>query len=91
MVLRDIIKQTPINKPINLKALYYMKDHRRVDLVNLHSALHDMLVHYGVLADDNSKIIVSTDGSRVLYDKDNPRTVLIIQFIEEEEMNYEIN
>jgi Holliday junction resolvase RusA-like endonuclease len=64
----------PIDKPVNVKALYYMPTRRRVDLTNLESALMDVLVHHGVLADDNSNIVVSTDGSRVLYDKENPRT-----------------
>jgi len=63
-----------INKPVNVKALYYMPTRRKVDLPNLHGALHDVLVTYGILADDNSNIIVSTDGSRVMYDKNNPRT-----------------
>ena len=63
-----------INKPCNVKAIYYMPTRRRVDLVNLHSALHDVLVHCRILEDDNSKIIASTDGSRVMHDKDNPRT-----------------
>ena len=67
-----------IYKPINVKATYYMPTRRKVDLINLHGALHDVLVHYGVLADDNSSIIVSTDGSRVLYDKENPRTEIEI-------------
>lgn len=73
----------PIDEPINVKALYYMGTHRKVDLINLHSALHDILVHYGVVADDNSKIIVATDGSRVLYDKDKPRTEVIITSMED--------
>ena len=73
----------PIDEPVNIKALYYMSTHRKVDLVNLHSALHDILVHYGVVADDNSKIIAATDGSRVLYDKDKPRTEVIITSMEE--------
>jgi Holliday junction resolvase RusA-like endonuclease len=64
----------PIDKPINVKAIYYMPTRRRVDLVNLHSALHDILVKHQVITDDNSNIIVSTDGSRVEYDKENPRT-----------------
>lgn len=68
----------PIDKPMNVQALYYMPTRRRVDLCNLHNALHDMLVHHGLLADDNSKIIVSTDGSRVLYSKENPRTEITI-------------
>jgi Holliday junction resolvase RusA-like endonuclease len=63
-----------ISEPINVKATYYMPTRHRVDLTNLHESLHDILVDYHILSDDNSKIIVSTDGSRVLYDKDNPRT-----------------
>ena len=47
--------------------------------MNLHSALHDVLVEVGVLEDDNSQIVVSTDGSRVLYDKHNPRTEVEIE------------
>ena len=79
-----IIKpEKPISEPVNVKALYYMGTHRKVDIANLHSALHDILVHYGVVADDNSKIIASTDGSRVLYDKDKPRTEVVITRMED--------
>lgn len=59
---------------INVKALFYMPTHRRVDLVNLLQALLDVLVKYGVIKDDNSNVVVSVDGSRVYYDKENPRT-----------------
>lgn len=75
-----------IDYPVNVKALYYMPTRRRVDLTNLHEALHDVLVKYNVLADDNSKIIVSTDGSRVLYDKEHPRTEVIITALEEDDV-----
>lgn len=68
-----------IDYPVNIKALYYMPTRRKVDLVNLHSALHDSLVAANVLLDDNSQIVVSTDGSRVLYDRVNPRTEIIIE------------
>lgn len=68
-----------ISKPVNIKALYYMPTQRRVDLTNLNSALHDILVKAGVIEDDNCKIVVSTDGSRVLYDKSNPRTEVEIR------------
>lgn len=64
----------PIDYPVNVKAVFYMQTKRKVDLTNLHEALHDILVKYGVLEDDNFKIIQSTDGSRVSYDKWNPRT-----------------
>ena len=71
-------KGETIDYPINVKAVYYMPTRHRVDLTNLHEALHDILVKYGVVLDDNSKIIVSTDGSKVLYDKENPRTEVTI-------------
>lgn len=72
-----------IDKPVNVKAIYYMPTRRKVDLTNLHEALHDVLVNCRVLLDDNSSIIVSTDGSRVRYDKNSPRTeVEITEVIE---------
>ena len=67
-----------INYPVNIKATYFMPTQRRVDLINLHSALHDILVKANVLMDDNCQIVVSTDGSRVLYDKERPRTEVTI-------------
>jgi len=83
-----------IDYPVNVKATYYMPTRRRVDLTNLHEALHDILVHYGVLEDDNCRVIVSTDGSRVKYDKHNPRTEIVIERAPDvpmqEEMGYEM-
>jgi Holliday junction resolvase RusA-like endonuclease len=79
---KPFLKAVNIDYPINIKALYYMPTHRRVDLVNLHEALCDVLVKYGVIADDNSKIVASMDGSRVLYDKNNPRTEVYIEKVE---------
>lgn len=72
-----------INKKVNVKAIYYMGSHRKVDISNLHSALHDILVHYEVVEDDNSSIIAATDGSRVKYDKEFPRTEITITDMEE--------
>ena len=69
---------TPIDYPVNVKCLYWMPTKRRVDLVNLQEASLDILVKHGVLADDNSSIVVSMDGSRVFYDKDEPRTEITI-------------
>jgi Holliday junction resolvase RusA-like endonuclease len=67
-----------IDYPVNLCATFFMPSKRRVDLVNLLEALQDALVKANVLADDNSKIVKSVDGSRVLYDKEHPRTEVII-------------
>ena len=70
-----------IDYPVNIKATYYMPTKRKVDLINLHSALHDCLVHANILLDDNCQIVISTDGSRVYYDKFNPRTEIEIKRI----------
>ena len=67
-------KGLKINYPVNIKAVYYRKDRRKVDLSNLHEALQDILVKYGVLEDDNYTIVASHDGSCVRIDKEDPRT-----------------
>lgn len=72
-----------INEPVNIKAVYYKKDRRKSDLVNFHQALFDVMVEREALTDDNDSIIVSTDGSRTMYDKENPRTEVEITFLEE--------
>ena len=71
-------KELKISDPVNVQAHYYMQTRRKVDLTNLNEALHDTLVKYGVLEDDNAQIIYSTDGSRVYYDRENPRTEIVI-------------
>lgn len=77
--------EEPINYPVCIKALFYMPTHRRCDLTNLLEALHDVLTKWKVIEDDNSKIIQSVDGSRVLYDKQNPRTEIYITKMKGEE------
>lgn len=74
----------PFLSPCNVKCLYYMPTHRRVDLVNLQEATLDILVRYGILIDDNSNVVVSMDGSRVLYDKENSRTEIYIEEVRNE-------
>lgn len=80
--LRCIIpSMDPIDYPVNVECHFYMATRRRVDLNNLLECATDVLVHAGVLKDDNSDIVVGHDGSRVHYDKKNPRTEIIIQEI----------
>lgn len=74
----------PFLSPCNVKCLYYMPTRRRVDLVNLQEATLDILVRYGILIDDNSNVVVSMDGSRVLYDKENSRTEIYIEEVKDE-------
>lgn len=73
----------PIATRVNVKMVYYMPTRRRVDLVNLQEATLDILVKAGVLADDNSGVVATMDGSRVLYDKERPRTEIYISPLED--------
>ena len=75
--------KTPLAGRYRVAAEFYMPTRRRVDLTNLLEAAHDTLVAAKILADDNNTIIASVDGSRVLYDKENPRTEIIIQELNE--------
>ena len=76
----------PFLSPCNLRCLFYMPTRRKVDLSNLISAISDILVHYGILMDDNSNIIKGYDGSRVIYDKGNGHTIIEITEFEESEV-----
>ena len=67
-----------LNQPLNIKCEYYMETKRMVDLTNLLSSTMDCLVSAGVIEDDNCNIAVSNDGSRVYYDKNNPRVEIEI-------------
>ena len=75
-----------IDYPVNVKCLYYMPTKRKVDITNLLSATDDILVKHGVLVDDNRNIVASHDGSRVYYDKVNPRVEIEITPLEDYEI-----
>lgn len=66
-----------------------MPTRQTVDLINLHEALHDIMVENNCIKNDDSRIIVSTDGSRVLYDKENPRTEVYIERIQDYQNPFE--
>lgn len=76
--------EQPIDYPVNLTCKFYMQTRRRCDIVNLLQATQDILVKYGVLADDNFNIVYSLDGTRVDFDKVNPRTEITIERMENE-------
>ena len=71
--------KVPISEAVNVKCVYYMPTRRRVDLTNLLEATADLLVTYGVLADDNRNVMYAVDGSRVFYDKEHPRCEIEIE------------
>ena len=78
--IRGDLRNLKINRPVNVKCIYWMEKDIAVDLANLLEATNDMLVKHGVLADDNRKIVATHDGSRVFVDPENPRVDITISF-----------
>lgn len=80
----DKIKKYKIEEPVNVKFIIYRKN--RIggpgDLVNFEQAALDILVETGVLKDDNNDIVKAHDGSRMYYDKENPRVEVEISLCE---------
>lgn len=68
----------PIDFPVNVKCTFYMPNNRLCDLTNHLESIDDVMVKAGLLKDDNYKILASHDGSRVLVDKEQPRTEVVI-------------
>ena len=75
----------PIKGPVQLVYKLYTQTWHRKDDLNLYEALDDILVTNGILLDDDRKTIRSRDGSRVLYDKENPRAEIYIYSYSEED------
>lgn len=76
-------REDPISEPVEIECHFFMPTRRLCDLTNLLEAVDDILVKYQVIADDNYSIIESHDGSRVHYDKENPRTEITIRGYED--------
>jgi len=83
---RDSIYQIPsavklnIDVPCVVTTVFFMPDERRVDVSNLISAIHDILVKGEVLADDNRKIASHVVGW-CETDKADPRVEIKIEVI----------
>ena len=71
----------PIIIPIQATFLFYVKDKRARDLCNLIQAPQDLLKAAGIIGDDCQ--IKSLDGSRIYYDRLNPRTEISITIFKE--------
>lgn len=74
----------PIECSLNVKCLFYLPTRRRTDLTNLLEAVDDLLVSAGIIADDHYGIVTAHDGSRCFWDKENPRTEIIITKLQPE-------
>lgn len=70
--------EEPIDYPVILLCKFFMQSLRVVDLSALYEGIQDTLVKMEILKDDNFNIVIGHDGSRVLLDRDNPRTEISI-------------
>ena len=75
---------SPLECPVHIQYLFYMGTRRKVDKLNLQAAADDLLVLAGIIKDDNASIVKSHDGTRVRYDKENPRTEIYIYDYQED-------
>ena len=67
-----------VDFPVNMAVSFYVSKKLKYDLTNLLEAIDDAAVKSGFIADDNRDIIAGHDGSRVYYDKLNPRIEVTI-------------
>lgn len=67
-----------VDFPVNMAVSFYVSKKLKYDLTNLLEAVDDAAVKSGFIADDNRDIIAGHDGSRVFYDKYNPRIEITI-------------
>jgi hypothetical protein len=79
----------PISEELHIVYRLYMQTKRRVDDLNLYASLDDLLVTNGIIKDDCISIIRCRDGSRVYYDKAQPRAEIYIYKYREEEDNWQ--
>lgn len=69
--------------PVELKIRYWWKDKRKRDKDNLESALFNVLVNGGWLADDNCEVITNTRWEYMGLDRKNPRCEVSAWTVEE--------
>lgn len=84
--VHQAIKMLTIGKNYNIKKckmtiIYYFKDRRRHDPSNYDKFILDGLVEANIIIDDNYSVITefTTIGD---YDKENPRTEIIIERVD---------
>lgn len=79
--LRAQYRGETISDPVHAKFLFYAPDRRKRDLSNCFEGPQDALQKAEIIKDDAQ--IVSLDGSRLLYDKENPRVEITLERVEE--------
>jgi len=76
--LNDKGRVKGIDFPVIFKCHFYNYDKRKRDISNYYEGCQDLFVDAGILKDDNFKIIIGHDGSRMFIDKESPRIEITI-------------
>ncbi len=67
----------PLTEDLQASFTFYVPDKRKRDLVNLIQLPCDLLEKVGIIKDDSQ--IKALDGSKILLDRENPRTEIEIK------------
>jgi Holliday junction resolvase RusA-like endonuclease len=76
--MQGFAPKEPIDYPVNIQYLFYKSTRRLCDGLNLSAAMDDILTEARVIDDDHRDIVAGHDGTRVYYDKGEPRVEVII-------------
>lgn len=82
---KDGVKKWNFDTPLNAKMIIYRANKRGGvgDLNNFTQGPLDVLTERGIIKDDNRNIVYSTDGSRLFFDKENPRVEIELSLTSE--------
>ena len=67
------IRPLKLDKPLKVIYKFRFPDRLKTDLSNKLESINDLLVRYGVFADDNHQILTCIEATSMGVDKENPR------------------
>lgn len=72
-LMADKIRPLKLDKPLKVVYKFRFPDSRKTDLSNKLESINDLLVRYGLFADDNHEILACIEATSMGIDKENPR------------------
>lgn len=72
-LMADGIRPLKLNKPLKVVYKFRFPDSRKTDLSNKLESINDLLVRYGLFADDNHEILACIEATSMGIDKESPR------------------
>lgn len=72
-LMADRVRPLKLDKPLKVVYKFRFPDRLKTDLSNKLESINDLLVRYGVFADDNHRILTCIEATSMGVDKENPR------------------